>query len=257
MGPVADGPINRTLRLLVALCEGGPQTLSALAAETGLSPPTVLRFLRLMRDEGFAVQDENREWRATLLVFRLGCAVVDRDGWGTAVDRVLRQLAADLGETAVYAVYDEGWATYVAQAEPTRTVRTHIPIGSRWPTPDVLTGRCMLACLPVEERERAIALHWSARRRKGPDGERLRRELDEIARVGYAAGEGEVWHGLWGAAVPVLGRFGELVGAIGISVPGERRSRDTTQLIEALCAAGRTLGAERGVVAPDELDGSS
>ncbi|MCL6581816.1 MAG: helix-turn-helix domain-containing protein [Firmicutes bacterium] len=45
---VSEGSIARTLRVLRAVCEGGPQTLKALSEATDLTPPTVLRILRLM-----------------------------------------------------------------------------------------------------------------------------------------------------------------------------------------------------------------
>lgn len=243
MTNTADGPISRTLRLLAIVCQEGPLPLSAVAARVELPPPTVLRFLRIMRDCGFLVQEQDRSWRATTFVFRLGRAAIDKAGWVAAVDRVLRDVATSTGESVVYSMYEDGWSIYVAQAESTATIRTHIPVGSRYRAGDTMTGRCMLAWQDDDELNRVMSDHWGQQRWQGQSGDRFRAELAEVRQQGFASGLGETWTDLWGIAVPVLDRFGELIGALGLSTPAERRPDDSAPLAAELIAAGRQLVA--------------
>lgn len=240
---MAEGSVNRTLRVLVALCEHGPQTLAELSARTDLTPPTALRFLRIMRDEGFATQGADRTWRPTLLTWRLGCAVVDGDGWGAAVNDALKVASDAIGETIVYAAYDDGWTVYVAMAEPRLDLRTHVPLGRRYHAADTITGRCMLAFRPDDEVERVMAEQRGAAWR-GKQRAAFREELAAIHTSGYASGEGgRLWQGLWGAAVPVFGRHGDVVGAVGTAITSGRRPTDPGPVVAALQRAAAALSA--------------
>lgn len=237
---MAEGPVTRTLRVLVALCNHGPQTLLELAERTDLAPPTALRFLRLMRDEGFAVQGEDRRWRPTLMTWRLGCAVVDGDGWGALVNDALRAASAEIDETVVYARYDEGWTVYVAMAEPRRDMRTHVTLGARYPATATITGRCMLAFQPAAEIDRVLAAHAADGATKRAVKE-LRTELASIQGEGSATGEGAIWQGLWGAAAPVVGRDGTAIGAIGTAMAAGRVPRHPDKVLGALTRAASAL----------------
>jgi DNA-binding IclR family transcriptional regulator len=239
---VAEGSVTRTLRVLVALCEHGPQTLNEIAGRTELAPPTALRFLRLMRDAGFATQGEDRQWRPTLLTWRLGCAVVDGGGWGALVDDALRTASREIGETVVYAGYDEGFTVYLSMVEPRRDMRTHVTLGARYRATATITGRCMLAFQPEDEVERVLGLYAAEGTTKRAV-KALRGELAQIRADRSASGAGDVWQGLWGAAAPVIGRDGFARGAIGTAIATGRPPEHPERVIAALTAAAAALSA--------------
>lgn len=229
----ADGPIARTLRVLEALCLHGPQTLSQLAERVELGSPTTLRFLRLMAEEGWVRQGQDRTWTATLKTWRLGAAVVDRQGRSTGLHSALQEACDRLSETIVYATYAEGETVYVASAEPERDLRTHVVLGSSNPAPTTATGRCVLAFLDAETVADTMRGQWGARWR----GARRTEFLDELARIrasGFAIGGGDEWGDLWGAAVPVCARSGDVTASIGTVMPSGRRPDDIGDLIAVL-----------------------
>jgi DNA-binding IclR family transcriptional regulator len=235
----AEGAINRTLRVLVAVCEGGPQTLSALSARTGLTPPTLLRTLRLMRDEGFVDQDRDRKWQATMLIWRLGLAANKSTTPTAAADQTLAELTEAIAETSVYAVFEQGWLTYLSTAEPSKPVRTHIPLGGHYPALDTVTGHAVLAWLrrpDVEAILDQIGGQLTTRERQA-----LLRKLTAVATAGYATGTGDRWPGIWGAAAPVFNQRGNPVGAIGVSVPSEEAPGNEAAITREVCAAARRL----------------
>jgi DNA-binding IclR family transcriptional regulator len=235
----ADGAINRALRVLVAVCEGGPQTLTALSAKTGLTPPTLLRTLRLMRDEGFIDQDRDRKWQPTMLIWRLGLAANKSTTPTAAADQTLAELTDAIAETSVYAVFEQGWLTYLSTAEPAKPVRTHIPLGGHYPALDTVTGHAVLAWLRKPDVEGVISQlgeELSPRERQA-----LFRQLTVVAAAGYATGTGDRWPGIWGAAAPVFNQRGTPVGAIGVSVPSEEAPGNAAAITRAVSAAARRL----------------
>lgn len=261
MNPPAEGSITRTLRVLGVLCEHGPATLSRLSARTGLTPSTLLRTLRLMQEEGFATQDADKRWQATMRLWQLGCAVNDSIGMTALAGGVLRDLVQRVDETVVYAAYEKGWLTYSGVAAPDKPVRSAVPLGGRYGVAETRTGHAVLAFLPRAEVERVTGVRAGT-----PAGARARRALYERllvdARRGYSAGAGHRWPGVWGAAAPVFNHRAQPVGAVGVSVPFARRGEDDgaapsrgCELVEEVVAAARRLtgalgGPERLPVSP-------
>lgn len=224
---MADGTITRTMRVLSTLCLGGPQTLTALSDAVGLTPSTTLRFLRILQEEGYVTQrDDNRQWQATLEVWRLGAAVISQGGWIKLLNEVVQEVARDTGETSIFAAYQDGWAMYLAHGASRHTVRTHVDIGGRYHASELTSGRAMLAHLPEDELDRVMIEHWSAKRWSGEEGEALRAKLARIAERGYSSDTSTRWPGVWGCSVPVLDAEGAVVGALGISVPPTRHPED-------------------------------
>lgn len=217
---MAEGSIARTLRVLEAVCDHGPQTLKALSERTDLAPPTLLRILRLMADEGYVVQEADRTWRGTMLVWRLGCAVNASVGiFGISREHTDR-LTAELDETSVYAVYEQGAVTYAAHSEPIKPVRAHVRLGQRYGLLAVSTGQAVLAHLDESYVVRAVEEQEAAgdpRDRAAVDA-----KLDEVRTLGYASGPGVKWPELWGCAAPVFDATGGPVGALGVSIPTAR-----------------------------------
>ncbi|TDV56533.1 DNA-binding IclR family transcriptional regulator [Actinophytocola oryzae] len=231
--------------MLTAVCEDGPLTLTALSGTTGLTPPTLLRTLRLMRDEGFVVQDEDRKWHATILVWRLGCAVNDSIGLHRITDRVLRELAEVIDETVVYATFENGWLTYSGQAEPDKPVRTHIPLGGHYGPLETRTGHAVLAWLTRAEVDKIIEAQattaYTPHARKA-----LYQELLDVALRGYASGTGDRWPGVWGAAAPVFNHRGQPVGAVGVSIPTGGVPDNGEAIAAKVSAAAQQLTVELG-----------
>jgi IclR family transcriptional regulator, KDG regulon repressor len=230
----ADGTIARTMRVLSALCHGGPRSLKPLSDEVELSSATVLRFLRILQECGYVEQLDDRTWRATLEVWRLGSAVLSEGGWGRQLDDIVELVARQTGETCIYAVYDSGTMMYLARSPAPNAVRTHIELGASFPAWQITSGRAVLAHLTQDELERDVAAGWSAERWTGPEGERLRDELVEIASRGYVSAPSTTWPGVWGIAAPVFGSRGRPVGALGVSMPPGRNPDDEIPIAHLL-----------------------
>lgn len=245
---MADGSIARTLRVLEAVCDHGPQTLKALAELTELAPPTLLRILRLMAEEGYVVQEPDRSWRGTMLVWRLGCAVNASIGIGAVSRDHTAKLTAELDETSVYAVYEQGAVTYASHAEPMKPVRAHIRLGNRLGLLAVTTGQAVLAYLDPSYAERAIAEQRLAGDEINPRD--VARMLATVRKHGYASGFGVRWPDLWGCAAPVFDATGKPVGALGVSIPAARAEAIKDKAIAAVVREAAEMSRVLGQPAP-------
>ncbi|MFS8198380.1 IclR family transcriptional regulator [Streptomyces sp. CWNU-52B] len=243
---MAEGAIVRTLRVLRVLCESGPLTLKEVSEQTGLVSPTALRTLRLMAEEGFVVQQPDRTWRATMLMWRLGYLVNASLGAVQLAGRYTDRLQRELHETTVYAVLDEDSVTYAAHSEPQSPVRAHVRLGSRHGLLSVATGRVILAWLDHQQVQHVVA---AARPEDGGEAEEsgdLDTLLSQVRRQGYYSGPGLQWPDLWGVAAAVFDATGQPVGALGVSIPVSRIEECEQAAIEAVMREANALTKEMG-----------
>ena len=102
MGKAAIGTINsveHALRLIEALHEAQPLSVSELARRLGLPRPTVYRLLRTLGSRGFLVQEGNA-YRLSLRLLELASTALSASALQAAAQPVLAGLAARTGETA-------------------------------------------------------------------------------------------------------------------------------------------------------------
>ena len=137
---------------------------------------------------------------------------------------------------------------YADKTESGHPIRANTSVGARAPAYTVATGKAMLAQLPDSylERFRPLLKRYTDTTRTTMEA--LREDV-ELARVqGYAS----VLHGEWregiaACACAILGRDGELVGAIGLSGPDSRIKRKhlkqySVDVIEAARSISTALG---------------
>ncbi|MCT7293637.1 IclR family transcriptional regulator (plasmid) [Rhodococcus pyridinivorans] len=229
---MAEGAIARTLRVLEVVCAKGPQSLKALSDDLDLAPPTLLRILRLMAEEGYVTQLPDRTWRGTMLVWSLGCAVNATVGVSTLSQEHTDTLTTELDETSVYAVYEQGAVTYAAHSEPAKPVRANVRLGRRHGLLSTTTGHAVLAWLDDARLEAAVAEQPQS---ADPlDFDEASRLMARIRADGYVSGSGVKWPDLWAAAAPVFDASGQVVGALGVSIPAARADEAQDRAIEAV-----------------------
>lgn len=243
---MADGSITRTLRVLTAVCEEGPQTLKTLSEKTGLSSPTLLRTLRLMADEGFVTQQPDRTWRATMLVWRLGHAVNSTIGVASVARGYTERITHEVDESSVFAVYENDQVTYSARSEPAKPVRAHIRPARSYKLPTTVTGQAVLAFLPPDRVDAAIAGYLASDEPGFASEDELRGRIAEARERGYACGGSVRWPDVWAVAAPVFGPQGEPVGALGVSMPTANLPDDPDTTIAAVVRAASDMTAELG-----------
>lgn len=244
------------------------QTLSEVAARTGLSPATARRCLWTLERLGY-VASNGRFFMLRPKVVSLGSAFLDSGRIEEVIQPILRDIVAESGDSASLGVLDDNDVLYVANFSARRFVRLTAGVGSRFPAYAVSMGRILLAALQDEQLERYLATvdlvpltPWTVTDRKA-----LRKLITKARRDGYIIVRDELEEGLAAVAVPVRLKSGRTVAALNCSSLTRRLDNDDTlqKRIELLQRAVHrvteavqlipSLGASLGL--PSEFEAAS
>jgi DNA-binding IclR family transcriptional regulator len=175
--------LARGLSILGALRDA-PEGLPVadLVRTLDLHRPIVTRLLATLEDERYVERSDSRNYRLGPELIALGRAV--RSDLRDVAATVLRDLAEQVGATAILVLRDRDHAVVISVVEPTHTdLRLSLRLGSRHLLHQGAEGMAILVGnAPVP-------------------GERL--EITRARRSGYVVSAGEILAGTWGLAVPV------------------------------------------------------
>lgn len=245
--------LERGLAVIRALSVREPQTLSDVARTSALSRAAARRFLLTLERLGYVSQRDGR-FSLTPQVLALGHAFLSSLTLPEVAQPHLSQLVEQVHESSSVSVLDGGDVVYVARVPTRRIMTVAITVGTRFPAHVTSMGRVLLAGLPSEGRRAALdALELqpitgttiTARAR-------LERELDRVARDGYALVDQELEVGLRSIAVPIHEAAGAVVAAMNLSIhagtmeAAEMRERLLPPLRETAAAIERDLAMARG-----------
>lgn len=218
--------VGRALEILLAFT---PQDLelsaSELLARVDLSRPTLYRLLYTLEEHGFIVSvgDPQR--------FRLGPAVGHlANAWSSSVDvrvvaePILRRIWTKTQETVALFVPKGDLRLCVAEFESPHPLSFKRGVGHTERIVRGATGRVMLAYMdPTDDDLRRLA------RGADVDMGKLKSELAQTRKRGYAISRSELIAGAVAVAVPFFDRRGGVAGSIGVFGPEVRMSASQAQ----------------------------
>ena len=216
--------VGRAFAALEALALAGPEgmTASEVGRAVGVSKSTAFAMLQTMLSHG-AVADSgagmSRRYRLGMALARLGDLAVGQVGLREVAMPVLRDLTAETGLTSRVAVLDGSHAMVVGQVDASAgRIRFVAELGRRERLHCSAVGKAMLAMQPLDDVRRTGAGGLPRRtERTITDPAALARELDEVARLGYAMDDEEDVEGIFCVGAAVVDRTGGCVGAISVS----------------------------------------
>ncbi|MFE5212187.1 IclR family transcriptional regulator [Streptomyces sp. NPDC056600] len=242
--PIAS--VDHALRAAIVLQMEGGATVAQLAERLGVARSTAHRVLAMLVYRDFAVQGEDRVYRAgpvlelaahsQSLVSRLRAAALPH----------LHRLVALLDETANLTVRTGDTARFVASVESRQALRVGSREGMVFPAHRTTAGLLLLAELTDEE---LAEVYPPGRRRDHdrdrtadlPDLERLRADLRRLRRNGFAVNKERSERGLVAVGVPVRDTEGRALAGLSVSMPSVRydphRLRPLVNALEAAAAA--------------------
>lgn len=248
-----DKAFVKGLRLLetLALSER-PRGITELANELKFTKSNVHRLLMTLQSQGYVRQiPPHSTYELTTKIWALGSHVIHRMDLIKIARPVMAKLMQVTGETIHLSILEDTDVVYVDKIESEHHIRAHTSVGMRAPAFTMATGKAMLAQLPDHYLER-FKPHF---RRYTPTTRMTIEELREDIAVARSQGYSYVLHGEWregiaACACAIVGRSGELVGAIGMSGPDTRVKRKqikeySVHVVEAARAIGAALGNSR------------
>ncbi|MGX1668087.1 IclR family transcriptional regulator [Streptomyces sp. NPDC055400] len=233
---------DHALRLVLLVAQRGSVTLSEVAAELGVGASTAHRLLRTCKHVGFVRQDRpGAPYITGPAVLELSLATTAAISLRDAADPVLRELAAQAGETAGLVVLEGPRIRFVSCLEGRGRDRVASRVGVVLPAHRTAGGRAMLACYDEEELRRRIPGPLLSE--DGADWPGLLRDLERIRKRGWAAAFGDSDRGVAAIGACVRTGTGEPRAAVTLAVPRARMStgREASAMAPMVAAAAERI----------------
>ena len=233
--------IDRAAQLLALVVEADePISFTDLAGETGLPRSTTSRLLAALEANHLLERDTGGAYICGPL-FALYAA--RHDPW-TQVARlaepILQRIGAETGETVNLAVPRGDTVVQVAQVNATYMLGARDWMQVTVPPHVSALGKVLYAfdCLAVPDGDLDQLTEHSL-----ATASALRSDIATIRRRGYALTREELEIGLDAVAVPVHGRDGNVIGALGVSGPSTRLRGQLDELGRLLREHGSALSS--------------
>jgi DNA-binding IclR family transcriptional regulator len=232
---------SRVLAVLSAFDDGHPRLgLTEIAGRSGLPVSTVSRLLAELVAGEALVRRPDRRYEVGRRLWQLGLlAPVNQELREVALP-FLHDVLAAVGDVVHIAVREGITALYVERVAGRDSVAVVSKMGSRLPLHATGVGKVLLAEAPPDVQAEALANLTQVTPHTITDPVRLRRDLAETRRRGYARAVEEITPGLLSIAVPIRPVPGPPVAALGV-VTSASRPR-ASQLVPALQVAAAAIG---------------
>ncbi|MDP3227326.1 MAG: IclR family transcriptional regulator C-terminal domain-containing protein [Acidovorax sp.] len=225
------------------------QTLSEVAAQTGLTRAGARRILLTLQTLGY-VETDGKLFRLSPRILDLGFAYLSSLPIWNLAEPVMEDLVEAVRESSSAAVLDGLDIVYVLRVPTHKIMRTNLGVGSRLPACWTSMGRMLLAGLPDAELGARLQAHSMERftEHTTTDVAALLDRIREARDQGWCLVNQELEEGLISIAAPLTNRAGQTVAALNISGQANRTSAAVMQetLLPALLRAARTISRMMG-----------
>jgi DNA-binding IclR family transcriptional regulator len=241
--PYAIASVDHALRLAAMLQLEGGLTVSEVAGRLGVARSTAHRLLAMLVYRDFAVQDENRLYRAGPVLELAAHSQSRVSSLRAAALPHLVRLADLLDETVNLAIRTGDTTRFIASVECRQALRVGSREGMVFPAHRTTAGLLLLAELPEPELDEIYAAHrYAGRPGERPDLTRLRAELARIRRKRFAVNRERSERGLVAVGVLVHGADGAPQAGLSVSMPSVRyQPAQLESLVTTLTAAAHRL----------------
>lgn len=228
------------------------QTLSEVAAHTGLTRAGARRILLTLQTLGY-VESDGKLFRLTPRILDLGFAYLSSLPLWNLAEPLMEDLVEEVRESSSAAVLDGLDIVYVLRVPTHKIMRTSLGVGSRLPAAWTSMGRVLLASLPDDELQSRLATLPLQRHtaHTATDLPTLLERIRQARTQGWCLVNQELEEGLISIAAPLTNRLGQTVAALNISGQANRTSAELMQqtllppLLRAAQTISRLMGAPR------------
>lgn len=200
--------------------------MSDIAQGLGVHKSSASRLLATLRDGDLVeVNASSGRFELGAGLLRLAGRVVRRTDLAQVSLPFLRDLMTRSGETAYLSARHGSFRAALQEVESTNPVRMVAGIGHLYPLHAGAPGKVLLASLPDAEVSELLSAMPHRRGRAQQDAARIRADLEQTRRAGYAISFEENIPNASSIAVPVRGHLGTVVAALGIAGVAPRWNR--------------------------------
>lgn len=220
------------------------QTLSEVAAQTGLTRAGARRILLTLQTLGYVASD-GKYFELTPRILDLGFAYLSSQPlWNLAIP-AMEGLAESVQESCSTGVLDGLEVVYVARVHTHKIMSTNLGVGSRLPAFWTSMGRVLLAGLPQAQLQELLAScpREAYTRFTLLEDAELLHAIALVRQQGWALMNQELEEGLISAAAPIVNARGDIVAAINVSGQANRTNAQAmqTRIVPHLLQAAHTI----------------
>lgn len=235
------------VKILESLSFGGrPGRVTDLAAELGTTKNRIYRHLVTLANLGYVVRDpETERYKVGIRLVQLGSAVANQYDLLSVSRPAMRRVRDALGNTVVLSKVDADQIYAIERIDGTTGVTVGVVIGSPLGLHSSAQGKIVLAFGQRGLLESALSAPLEPRTgRTITDPARLREEIEDVRRQGWAGAPGETMTGINGIAVPILDEIGELIATLAVlGSVDELPSSPSPRQIDALREGAREISS--------------
>ncbi|HEX2143411.1 MAG TPA: IclR family transcriptional regulator [Glycomyces sp.] len=243
------GSLDRALEIFDVLTVRGKATTAELVEAVGISRSAVYRLVeRLQASEYLTLADGH--WRLGPAAARMAMAAVQTMDVLAAAPPLLRDLASRTGETVNLGVLSGEEIVFVFRELGHHAVQVRSELGARRPLHATAVGKAYLAGLAPERLDDVIEClgleRFTEATITGPD--RLREEITETRRRGWAEEHGEFDASSTCFGAPIFDQSGAVNAAVSIAGPSSRMDDAATAFGPLVAEAAGTVSRRLGYV---------
>ncbi len=225
--------------------------VTQLAKILRLHKNNVFRILATLENRGYVEQNPHTgNYRLGLKAFEAGQAYLRHTNLLSVAHTEMVTLTSMLKENAYLSVLRGDYVFYLDESIADQTIQVVSRLGTRVSPHCTATGKVFLAYSGLGLAEQVLG--GKALETLTPntitDPKRLRKEVEEVRRTGYAVDREEWVLGLKCIASPILDYYGRIQGALSVSGPAERlpdariKREVAPAVMERAAEASRKLG---------------
>ncbi|HLJ66225.1 MAG TPA: IclR family transcriptional regulator [Chloroflexota bacterium] len=250
---------ERGLAVIRAFDADHPElTLSEVARATGLTRAAARRFLHTLVELGY-VRSNGRLFALRPRVLELGYAFLSSLRLPEIAMPHLELFVAAVHESSSVSVLDADEVVYVARVPTRRIMTVTINVGTRFPAYATSMGRVLLAGQSDDWLDGYLASARLQPRtpRTITDPARLRSEILQVRRQGWALVDEELEEGLRSIAAPIHDPRGRVIAAVNVSAPARRGTAETLreELLPQLLETAHHIADDVRAMDPDGTGG--
>jgi IclR family transcriptional regulator, pca regulon regulatory protein len=246
--------LERGLAILLAFTPERPwMGIAEIAEELEMSRPTAHRYASTLVALDYLEQGPRRKYRLGMRAGDPGRSAVSSTSVRKLPSHYLAELRDRSACTASLAVLNGKDIVYVDRArissQGQSEVAARLGRGSRLPASATAMGRMLLAHLPSQERDKAIAAESPASAEDAAkESARLLEELGRIREKGYAIADQLHVAGQRCVAAPLRSRSGDVIAAVEVAAAKSLFSRAQTieRLVPLVVASAAEMSAQLG-----------
>lgn len=217
--------VQRAVRIMNYLNDAsGPQGISNISHDLGLSTTIVHRLLNALKQEGMVFQDpQSKRYSLGSVLLDYANKLLAEMPFATLIEPWLRTLRDRTEETVGFYIPSGNVRICAMEFESLQEIRRSVGVGRRIPLHLGASGRAILAFMSEEVQQRILdAL-------EDREKEQVLKRLEQTKNDGYSTNEEEITPNVSALSAPVFDPNGRVLGALSISGPSFRWNRRTME----------------------------